>query len=129
MQNVLFIYIETGNYDLSCSTRVSNPLSPPNKQPTFSRLIFNMDSASINQVFNELYIPGSPKDEPKKVPAVAPSLIMQDKTTDATHHLSCGCLGAACIHQNAWWSDKEEPIRPSLAPLRSSSAVSTISNP
>ena len=98
----------------------------PNKSIT--NTIHIMDSASINQVFNELYIPNLQKNQPQAVPAHVPSLIMQDKTTDATHHLSCGCLDDACIHKNAWWSYKTAPVRPSLVSARSTGAVSTVSN-
>lgn len=82
-----------------------------------------MDSAAINQFYQEHYIPTSPSRSEQEVPKVVPSLIMQDKTTDTTHHLNCGCCPGACIHQNSWWGNNQEKVRPSLRPMRSSTSV------
>lgn len=77
-----------------------------------------MDSSRINEVFEELYIPNSEHAGQKKVPPVVPSLIMQDRSSDATHHLKCGCCPDACIHEKAWWGPASREQRPSLVTAR-----------
>ncbi|GMM52798.1 hypothetical protein DASB73_037610 [Starmerella bacillaris] len=87
-----------------------------------------MDQNRLSQVFDELYIPPTTESQPPSVPPVAPSLIMQDRTTDTTHHLRCGCCPNACIHKNAWWSIPSPHVRPSLLPTKSSSSMSDYSS-
>lgn len=82
-----------------------------------------MDSSRLNEAFDEIYIPPSPKVATPKVPEVAPSLIMQDRQTDTTHHLGCGCCPDACIHKRAWWGPEDNFVRPSLVAQKSSSSL------
>jgi len=82
-----------------------------------------MDSEQLHTIYDEVYMPSVPKVEAPTIPSVAPSLIMQDRNTDTTHHLACGCCPNACIHQRAWWGPEVPHVRPSLVSARSSSSL------
>ncbi|VVT53005.1 uncharacterized protein SAPINGB_P003356 [Magnusiomyces paraingens] len=92
-----------------------------------------MDSARLNAIIENTYIPSGNNKKSDAVPAHHPSLIMLDNQTDTTHHLKCGCCGGACITENAWWDkkksvDSEDTDRPSYRRGSSSSSISTVSS-
>lgn len=69
-----------------------------------------MDSSSLSNMFENIYIPSPSTKKQSAIPVHHPTLIMQDYQTDTTHHLSCGCNSGACIEEQAWWfkTDKVE---------------------
>lgn len=106
-----------------------------------------MDSNSLNNMRQSIYIPAANARAPAKIPVHHPTLIMQDYQTDTTHHLSCGCNNGACIEERAWWfnttsSSKRKTSKPAAAlatkpsnsqrpifrPSASSSSLSTLSS-
>ncbi|ODV58213.1 uncharacterized protein ASCRUDRAFT_78122 [Ascoidea rubescens DSM 1968] len=62
-----------------------------------------MESSRIQQIKNEIYIPKQPLIPIPSITSHHPTLIMQDKLTDTTHHSSCGCCGPDCITKKAWF--------------------------
>lgn len=104
-----------------------------------------MDATSLNNMFQNIYIPSTCAKQTTQIPIHHPTLIMQDYQTDTTHHLSCGCNNGACIEERAWWFNKNnsnsKPVskpllatKPSYSPRpvfkssASSSSISTISS-
>lgn len=101
---------------------------------------FTMDSSSLNNMRQNIYIPSTGAKKADCIPLHHPTLIMQDYQTDTTHNLSCGCHNGACIEERAWWfnnsSASPRPLatkpsysqRPVYKTSASSSSVSSISS-
>ncbi len=84
-----------------------------------------MDSQSITNLMDSIYIPSTKKTTSTSIPAHHPSLIQQDNVGD-NHALPCGCTGNTCISNQRWWS-KNSSAAAASSPVLASRRDSMVS--
>ncbi|ODQ47856.1 hypothetical protein PICMEDRAFT_120141 [Pichia membranifaciens NRRL Y-2026] len=62
-----------------------------------------MESTRIEYIKENIYIPPQVQPERPAIPARHPSLILNDKISDASVTFQCGCKGGKCIKETADW--------------------------
>lgn len=65
--------------------------------------ILKMETARINNIINNIYIPPQAENAQPALPKHHPTLIASDSFSDVTHARSCGCKGESCIRDKASW--------------------------
>lgn len=62
-----------------------------------------MESTRIEYIKENIYIPPTTIVERPAIPERHPSLILNDKISDASITFKCGCKGGKCIKETANW--------------------------
>lgn len=78
-----------------------------------------MDSQSITNLMDSIYIPSTKKTTSSAIPAHHPSLIQQDNVGD-NHALPCGCTGHTCISNQLWWAKNSGNAAAASSPVLAS---------